>query len=212
MKLTVLHGINPRILKGEALREVNDLKEGFFSFWKFHLSPRKEFVEEMMLVYYPFYIVPYQIKWGKTPFAPGMMVDARFKEFSVLTGVPPRSRVETTNELVIRPTIDEHSAKRFAETKLREAMKRKRAKEILKKSKELSSFEVEELELTYWPFWTIRMEDMWHNNRFIAIDAVLNFRGYNLAYTRFFSGPLYSLIDQEFGENKQEVVQTPESG
>lgn len=210
--MAIIHGINPRILKGEALREVNDLKEGFFTLWKFNLSPRKEFVEELMLVYYPFYIVPYQIKWGKTPFAPGMMVDARFKEFSVLTGVPPRSRVETTNELIIRPTIDEHQAMRFAETKLREAMKRKRAKEMTKKVKELSSYEVDELELTYWPFWTIRMEDMWHNNRFIAVDAVLNFRGYNLSYTRFFSGPLFSQIDQKFEEIYQEKALASQPG
>jgi hypothetical protein len=208
----VIHGINPRILKGEALREINDLKEGFLTIWKFHLSPRKEFVEELMLVYYPFYIVPYQVKWGKTPFAPGMMVDARFKEFSVLTGVPPRSRVETTNELIVKPTVDEHSAMRFAETKLREAMKRRRAKEMTKKIKELSSYKVDELELTYWPFWTIRMEDMWHNHRFIAVDAVLNFRGYNLAYTRFFSGPLFSLIDQKFVEIHQEDDQSSQPG
>ena len=210
--MAIIHGIYPRILKGEALREVNDLKEGFFTLWKFNLSPRKEFVEELMLVYYPFYIVPYQIKWGKTPFAPGMMVDARFKEFSVLTGVPPRSRVETTNELIIRPTIDEHQAMRFAETKLREAMKRKRAKEMTKKVKELSSYEVDELELTYWPFWTIRIEDMWHNNRFIAVDAVLNFRGYNLSYTRFFSGPLFSQIDLKFEEIHQEEALASQPG
>jgi hypothetical protein len=198
--LAIIHGINPRILKSEALREVNDLKEGFLNIWKFHLSPRKEFVQDMMPVYYPFYLVPYQISWGRTPFAPGMMVDARFREFSVLTGVPARSRVETTDELVIEPTVDEKSAKRLAEGKLKEAVKRKRAKEMSKKVKELSSYEIAELELTYWPFWTIKMEDMWKNSRFIAIDAVLNFRGYNRAYTRFFSGPLFSLINSKFEE------------
>jgi hypothetical protein len=83
---------------------------------------------------------------------------------------------------------------------------------MTKKVKELSSYEVEDLELTFWPFWTIRMEDMWHNNRFIAVDAVLNFRGYNMAYTRFFSGPLFSLIDRKFTEIHQEGAQVPQSG
>jgi len=210
--LPVIHGINPRIYKGEALREANELKEGFFTLWKFHLSPRKEFVQDVLLVYYPFYLVPYQVKWGRAPFAPAMLIDARFREFSVLAGVPPRSRIETENELVIGPTIDEHSAMRFAETKLREAMRRKRAKEMSKKSKELSSYEIEELELTYWPFWAIRMEDMWKNLRFIGIDAVLNFRGYNRAYTRFFSGPLFSTISRKFEETFAENSQEPGAG
>jgi hypothetical protein len=209
--LTVVHGINPRILKGEALREVNELKEGFLNVWKFHLAPRKEFVDGLRQVYYPFYLVPYQVKWGRAPFAPGMLVDARFKEFSVLTGVPPRSRVET-DDLVIKPTIDERSAARFAETKLREAMKRKRAKEMTKKSKELSSYEIEELELTYWPFWAVKMEDMWANHRFIAVDAVLNFDGYNRAYTRFFSGPLFSLINSRFENGQEEGNHHADSG
>lgn len=201
--LTTIHGINKRILKGEALAEVNDLKEGFFEFWKFHLSPRKEFVEDINLVYYPFYLVPYQIKWGKAPFAPGMLVDARFREFSVLSGVPPRSRIET-DDLVIKPTVDRGSAVRFAESKLRQAMKRKRAKEMEKKKKELSSYEIDELELTYWPFWVVRMEDMWENHRYISVDAVLNFRGYNQSYTNFFSGPLFSLIDEQFETDGRE--------
>ncbi len=198
--LAVIHGINQRILKGEALREVNDLKEGFLSVWKFHLAPKKEFVDGLILLYYPFYLVPYQVKWGKAPFAPGMLVDARFREFSVLAGVPPRSRVETTDELIVKPTLDEHSARAFARTKLKEAMKRKRAKEMSKKSKELSTYEIDELELMYWPFWAVKMEDMWQNHRYIAVDAVLNFRGYNRAYTRFFSGPLFSLVDSKFEE------------
>lgn len=198
--MTIIHGINRRVLKGDALREANDMKEGFFKLWKLKLSPRKEFVENLILVYYPFYLIPYQVKWGKTPFVPGMLIDARFREFSVLAGVPARSRIDTTNELIIQATVDQHSAKRFAETKLRDAMKRKRAKEIMKKSKEVSSYEVEELELIFWPFWVIKMEDMWNNYRFIAVDAILNFRGYNLSYSRFFSGPLFSMIDRKFEE------------
>lgn len=198
--MTIIHGINRRVLKGDALREANDTKEGFFKLWKFKLSPRKEFVENLILVYYPFYLIPYQVKWGKAPFVPGMLIDARFREFSVLAGVPARSRIDTTNELIVQATVDQHSAKRFAETKLRDAMKRKRAKEIMKKSKEVSSYEIEELELIFWPFWVIKMEDMWNNYRFIAVDAILNFRGYNLSYSRFFSGPLFSMIDRKFEE------------
>ncbi len=205
-----VHGINPRTLKGEALAEANELKEGFFELWKFHLSPRKEFVEDLILVYYPFYLVPYQIKWGKAPFAPGMMVDARFREFSVLAGVPPRSRIET-DKLVIKPTIEEGNAIRFAESKLRQAMKRKRAKEM-KEKKKLSSYEIEELELIHWPFWVNRLQDMWGNFRFIAVDGVLNFRGYNRAYSRFFSGPLYSMIDEQFEKEGAEIEAEPNAG
>jgi len=208
--VVVLHGVNQRIPKREALREVNDLKEGFFKVWKFQLAPRKEFVRDMMLVYHPFYLVPYQIKWGRAPFAPGMMIDARFREFSVLSGIPPRSRIET-DDLYIQPTLDELSAKRIAESKLREAMKRRRAKEISKK-KGLSTYDIEEIELTYWPFWAVRLEDMWGNHRFIAVDAVLNFRGYNLAFSRFFSGPLYSIISARFEESSPRLLAESQKG
>lgn len=196
--MIVIHGVNRRIPKGVALREAGELKEGFFKFWKFRLCPRKEFVTDLILVFYPFYLIPYQITWGKAPFAPGMMIDARFREFSVLAGIPPRSRIET-DDLVIQPTVDEYSARRHAETKLREAVQRKRAREISKKKvKELPSYEIKELELIHWPFWSVRVQDMWGNSRFIAVDAVLNFRGFNLSFTRFFSGPLYSLISKGF--------------
>lgn len=188
------------------------MKEGFFKLWKFKLSPRKEFVENLILMYYPFYLIPYQVKWGKTPFVPGMLIDARFREFSVLAGVPARSRIDTTNELIIQATVDQHSAKRFAETKLRDAMKRKRAKEISKKSKEVSSYDIEELELIFWPFWVIKMEDMWNNYRFIAVDAILNFRGYNLSYSRFFSGPLFSMINKKFEEIFPDPREDSQSG
>jgi hypothetical protein len=198
-------------LKGEALREANDLKEGFLKIWKFKLSPRKEFVEDMTLIYYPFYLVPYQIKWGRAPFAPGMMIDARFREFSVLSGVPPRSKIETTDELVIRPTVDQASASRLAESKLRDAMTRKRAKEITKKSKGLSTYEVEDLELAYWPFWAIKSLDMWDNHRFIAVDAVLNFGGYNASFSNIFSGPLFSLVNEKFDESTPDQP-PPQSG
>ncbi len=209
--LPVIHGINRRIPKGIALREAHELKEGFLTLWKFRLSPRKEFIEDMIVLYYPFYLVPYQIGWGRAPFAPGMLVDARFREFSVLAGVPPRSRVET-EDLVIQPTVDEDSAKRFAETKLKEAMKRKRAKEIAKRGKDLSTYDVKDLELIYWPFWAIRTKDMWGNHRFIGVDAVLNFRGYNQAFTKFFSGPLFSAISRKFEEGVLHHVGTPASG
>jgi len=196
--LVVIHGVNQRIPKGLALREAGELKEGFFKLWRFRLSPRKEFVEDTALIYYPFYLIPYQITWGRAPFAPGMMIDARFREFSVLAGIPPRSRIET-NDLVIQPTVDEYSAKRHAETKLREAVQRKRAREMSKKKgKELTSYEIEELELVYWPFWAIQVQDMWKNYRFVGVDAVLNFRGFNVSFTRFFSGPLYSLVSKGF--------------